>query len=170
LSQGNSCCKPTAKRTTTDLPQPSLFCRLAISLPISQYRRISSLFTDLRVVYLKHFLVNFFRSTTSNRINGGLSGKKGDSFSGQADNRAAGMQAEVLLDFHVTDLKKSIKMPFSQRWRKREQNEKVTYWNNAFCVAYCRSYSNDGTGRYWRSYLSATTHRIRGTSGGDSDP
>jgi hypothetical protein len=94
-------------------------------------------------------------------------------FCGQADNPAAGMQAEdleIVLDSHVTDEKKFAKMPFSQRWKKREQNEKDTFGNNAFCVTNCRSYSNDGTGSYWRSYFSATTHRIRGTSGGDSDP
>ena len=92
---------------------------------------------------------------------------------GQADNPAAGMQVEdleIVLDSHVTDQKKFAKMPFSQRWKKREQNEEVTFGNNAFWVASCRSYSNDGSGRYWRSYFSATTHRIRGTSGGGSDP
>ncbi len=94
-------------------------------------------------------------------------------FGGQADNPAVGMQVEdleIVLDSHVTDQKKFAEIPFSQRWEKREQNEKDTFGNNAFRVANCRSDSNYGTGRYWRSYFSATTHRIRGTSGGDSGP
>ena len=31
---------------------------------------------------------------------------------------------------------------------RRQQYEEVTFWNNAFGVGNCRSYSNDGTGRY----------------------
>jgi UTP:GlnB (protein PII) uridylyltransferase len=42
---------------------------------------------------------------------------------------------EIVLGSHVTDQKKFTKVPFPQRWRKREQNEKVTFGNNAFCVA-----------------------------------
>jgi len=30
----------------------------------------------------------------------------------------------------------------------RQQNEEVTFCNNAFGVGNCRSYSNDGTDRY----------------------
>jgi len=71
-------------------------------------------------------------------------------FGAQADNPAAGMQVEVveiLLDSHITGQKKFTKIPFSERWR-RQQNEKVTFWNNAFGVGHCSSYSNDGSGRY----------------------
>ena len=30
----------------------------------------------------------------------------------------------------------------------RQENEEGPFWNNAFGVGNCRSYSNDGTGRY----------------------
>jgi len=33
---------------------------------------------------------------------------------------------------------------------RRQQNEEVTFWNNLFSVGNCRSYSNDGRGRYPR--------------------
>jgi hypothetical protein len=72
-------------------------------------------------------------------------------FGAWADNPAAGMQVEVLeilLDSHITDQKKFTQISFSENWRRRQQNEKVTFWNNAFCVGNCRSYSNDGSGRY----------------------
>jgi hypothetical protein len=55
---------------------------------------------------------------------------------------------EILLDSHITDQKNFTKIPFSERWRRRQQNEKVTFWNNFFGIGNCSSYSNDGTGRY----------------------
>jgi hypothetical protein len=39
-------------------------------------------------------------------------------------------------------------MPFSETWRRRQQNEKVTFWNNFFGIGNCSSYPNDGTGKY----------------------
>jgi len=57
---------------------------------------------------------------------------------------------EILLDSHIAGQKKFTKMPFSERWRRRQQNEEVTFWNNVFGVGNCRSYSNDGSGRYTR--------------------
>jgi hypothetical protein len=41
---------------------------------------------------------------------------------------------EILLDSHITDQKAVTKIPFSERWRRRQQNEKVTLWNNPFSV------------------------------------
>jgi hypothetical protein len=32
--------------------------------------------------------------------------------------------------------------------KRRQQNEEVTFWNNALGVSSCSSHSNDGTGRY----------------------
>jgi hypothetical protein len=72
-------------------------------------------------------------------------------FGASADNPAAGMQVEVLeilLDSHITDQKHFTKIPFSEKWRRRQQDEKVTFWNNFFGIGNCSSYSNDGTGRY----------------------
>jgi hypothetical protein len=76
---------------------------------------------------------------------------------------------EILLDSHITDQKHFTKIPFSERWRRSQQNEQVPFWNNACGVGNCRSYSNDGSGRYKYWNFSATTHRISGTSGCDSD-
>jgi len=83
------------------------------------------------------------------------------------------MQVEVLeifLDSRITDQNHFTKAPFSQRWRKREQNEEVTFWNNAFGVGNCRSYSNDGRSehKYWNS--SAASYHIYYGTGGHSDP
>jgi hypothetical protein len=55
---------------------------------------------------------------------------------------------EILLDSRITDQKNFTKIPFSERWRRRQQNEEVTFWNNAFGVGNCCSYPNDGTSRY----------------------
>jgi hypothetical protein len=84
-------------------------------------------------------------------------------FGGWGDNPAAGMQAEVLeilLDSHITDQKKFTQIPFSEGWRRRQQNEKVTFWNNPFSVGKCLSYHDDGSGRYKYWNFSTTTHRI----------
>jgi hypothetical protein len=55
---------------------------------------------------------------------------------------------EILLDSHITDQKNFTKIPFSERWRRRQQDEKVTFWNNFFGIGNCCSHSNHGTGRY----------------------
>src|SRR3990172_9076820 len=48
---GNSFCRSFAKVSTIALPQPSFSCFATIDLPMSQYKFINSLFTDLRASY-----------------------------------------------------------------------------------------------------------------------
>jgi hypothetical protein len=91
---------------------------------------------------------------------------------GWADNSPAGKQVEVLeslLASHIIDQKHFTKKPSLERWRRRQQNEEGTFWNNAFGVGNCLSYSNDGTGehKYWNS--SAAGYHLYYGTGGNSD-
>jgi hypothetical protein len=79
------------------------------------------------------------------------------------------MEVEVLesfLDSHITDQNHITGAPFLERWRERQRNEEVTFWNNAFGVGNCRSYSDDGGGehKYWNS-SAASYHLYYGTGG-----
>jgi len=79
------------------------------------------------------------------------------------------MQVEVLesfLDSHITDQNHITGASFLEWWRERQQDEEVSFWNNAFGVGNYRTYSNDGRGehKYWDS-SAASCHLYYGTGG-----
>src|SRR3989338_8590923 len=55
----NSFCRSFAKVSTIALPQPSFSCFATIDLPMSQYKFINSLFTDLRASYWALYMRSF---------------------------------------------------------------------------------------------------------------
>jgi hypothetical protein len=85
---------------------------------------------------------------------------------------AAGMQMGVLesfLDSHIRDQNHFTGAPFLETCRRRQRNEEVTFWNNAFGDGHCHSYCNDGTGehKYWNS--SAASYHLYYGTGRNSD-